>query len=373
MPNIPNPDSRPVPIRQEQQPKPVPPTRPIGRRAEQLGGNRPKLSIVRNEPPVAHAAIRPVFESGASVKFGGGDWMLLEDDGVISTIRGADERGRVVDRQVVTKDLLAYGNRPTSMMQDRPDGVGGRAVQGSESPTVRSSQRQQGEQRVPFGDRFPAGVEASFDSQRWVSTGMKDDIGQLLFRPVGGGDIKAIDAYMLQVKGAFPLEPETQAGEAAGKAYHVRPGQDVYVLRSSGKIERGWKVEYIDGKTGKVTIKTPDGNGGSLKRDDPREFIDDLNRPTVPEDIGAINFDKCRTALERREKVLHAVRRLKAGGLQGSKGFSANDKLVEELQFLFDRPSQDGINLLTNTGGLRDKVRELLNKELTEQRSRGNS
>jgi hypothetical protein len=205
-----------------------------------------------------------------------------------------------VERQVITKDLLAYGNRPAST-QDRSDSVGVRPAQGSRLP-------------------------------------------------------------------------EAPAVEAAGKAYHVRPGQDVYVLRSSGKIEKGWEVKHI-GITGKVTMESVDGQGRLISRGDPREFIDDLNRPTVPEDIGKIDFNnvKTKTALERREMIIHVVRRLAAGGLVGSKGFYRSDRLITELQTVFDHPSQDGINLLPNAGGLREKVRELLNTELDEQRRRGNS
>ena len=72
---------------------------------------------------------------------------------------------------------------------------------------VVSAQRQQSG-RVPFEDRFPAGVRAVFDNQEWESTGGRDHMGRLVFRPEGGGELRAIDAAMLQAKGAFPLKQE---------------------------------------------------------------------------------------------------------------------------------------------------------------------
>jgi len=351
------------PRRQQQLARPAA-RNPLGQRPDQ------QPAVVRRGQEVPQQVVN--YQQGDRLIIDGMEFNVIGMDSkgrvnMLPVVRG---QGTIVSKATSPEELRAKGIIPIRSQERQ-----GQPAQVARRPEASGQvQRQQGEQRVPFADSFPVGVGASVDGQRLVSTGMKDDRGRLIFRQKGGDTI-AIDPYMLQVKGAFPLppEPESPAVEAVGKTYHVRPGQDVYVLRSSGEIERGWKVKHIDGTTGKVRVESVDGQGKSIHRDDPREFIDDLNRPTVPEDIRAIDFDRARTPLERRERIINVVRRLKDGGLAGSKGFSRSDQLATDLQALFDHPSQDGINLLTDTGGLREKVRELLNTELAEQGPRGNS
>ena len=163
------------------------------------------------------------------------------------------------------------------------------------------------------------------------------------------------------------------AVEVTEQAFHVQDGSEVYVMRHSGKIEKGWVVGAIDPKSGKGNVIRVDGDGQILHKPVDMQALDELNRPTVAADIAKVDFATAKTSLERRERIIHVVRRLKDGGINGSKGFYQSDQLTTELQTLFDHPSQDGINLLTNTGGLREKVRELINIELAEQRLRENS
>jgi PPM family protein phosphatase len=164
------------------------------------------------------------------------------------------------------------------------------------------------------------------------------------------------------------VQPEIQE-----PTFKIEPGMTVYVPKKNGtEIQEGWTVVLReDPKTHKVRVNFADSKeGGILYKDVDVETLRELNRPTLSEDIKAINFTDAPTPLERRARIIRVVRRLKDGGLQGSKSFYQSEQLVKELQALFEHPTQDGLNMLTNSGNLREKVRELLNIELVEDELR---
>lgn len=159
---------------------------------------------------------------------------------------------------------------------------------------------------VPFGDRFPAGTRTAFDGKYWVSTGERNELGDLLFRSEDGRVAQRLDAATLQAKGAIPFEPQAKS-------------MDVWDTR------------------------------------------------TKPSDIVDVDFGTG-TREERREKLYDVVRRLQGGGLQGSKEFFPSLKLLSKLQVALDNPTKTNVEEITNGEGshLRQKLIDLIEIERAE-------
>ncbi len=124
---------------------------------------------------------------------------------------------------------------------------------------------------------------------------------------------------------------------------------EVKVKRSSGEIEKGWMVTGSDGKDA-IVIKTVEG-GKFIKKVVPLEELQRLNKEVNQEELKkniaeAKSFDDLIKTIE------------KDGGIQGSQEFYDAKKLKNAIDRV--RKGEWGITYITRTGGLRQKVEDLI-------------
>jgi len=129
-------------------------------------------------------------------------------------------------------------------------------------------------------------------------------------------------------------------------------GKLVFVQRSSGKIEPGWEVFGVNPKTGDIIVHKSDTDGETIIRKQiPSAILRNLNTPERRTYI---------YSAESFPELFQAIEHL--GGLQGSERFYEAEELKNIINLI--REEKVGLQALTRTEGLRDRVKYLLDREL---------
>ncbi|HOX10819.1 MAG TPA: hypothetical protein P5323_04025 [Candidatus Moranbacteria bacterium] len=124
---------------------------------------------------------------------------------------------------------------------------------------------------------------------------------------------------------------------------------EVKVQRSSGEIEKGWMVTGSDGKDA-VVIKSVEG-GKFIRKVIPIEELQELNKEVDQEEL-----KKNISEVKSFDDLIKTVE--KGGGIEGSQEFYDAKKLKNVIDKV--RKGELGITYITRTGGLRQKVADLL-------------
>lgn len=135
-------------------------------------------------------------------------------------------------------------------------------------------------------------------------------------------------------------KPKTEDGQ------RLQKGTDVYVQRSNGMIESGWKIYGFDSETGAAIVVKETENGHRLSKEVPLNELEKLNHPAVLGDI---------SSAKSKEELFHTLRRL--GSVQGSKDYFNAEDLIEIINQVMNGETRD--SMVTRTGRLREKVIEL--------------
>ena len=165
------------------------------------------------------------------------------------------------------------------------------------------------------------------------------------------GDIIKPDARPVQkVSESFPpAKPATV--ESSKPAFHVQPGSEVYVRRSSGEIEGEWVSGPEDPQTGTVKITKADGSGNTLVKNINRQELDELNRPTTLKDIRGIGQ-------QGMDSLVCAVRRLQEGGITDADGFVSSEDEVRMIISAYN--GELPLNKITGAGYLKQVLEHLM-------------
>lgn len=137
----------------------------------------------------------------------------------------------------------------------------------------------------------------------------------------------------------------------------LRVGNTVRIRRSDGRIDEGWIINRFNMNTGDAILRKRE-NGKLVEKEVPQNEIRDLNRPEQTVAIpGAKDFPELFRALDA------------AGGLQGSEKFYSVQELKNDINKV--HMGELEIDKITRTGGLRQRVADLLKLEETHQRIEG--
>ncbi len=139
--------------------------------------------------------------------------------------------------------------------------------------------------------------------------------------------------------------------EAPKPAFHVQPGSEVYVERSSGEIEGEWVAGPEDPQTGTVRVTKADSSGNTLIKNIDRRELDELNRPTTLKDIRGIGQQGI-------DNLVRVVRKLQEGGITDANGFVSSEEEVAVIMSAWygERPLSD----VTTAGYLRPVLEHLM-------------
>jgi len=124
---------------------------------------------------------------------------------------------------------------------------------------------------------------------------------------------------------------------------------EVKVQRSSGEIEKGWMVTGSDGEDA-VVIKSVEG-GKFIRKVIPIEELQELNKGVDQEEL-----KKNISEVKSFDDLIKTIE--KGGGIEGSQEFYDAKKLKNVIDKV--RKGELGITYITRTGGLRQKVEDLL-------------
>lgn len=171
-------------------------------------------------------------------------------------------------------------------------------------------------------------IEASRASGR-----KRDDMSAILVDMPSDGKVKSD-----LPKADNPVQPDVP---------HVSPGDVVRVRRSSGDIEDDWRFVTVDEKGDAIVIKTEGSQ--SRKKIIPKAEFSSLNSPKQEPGISdAQDFDQLFQAIDR------------TGEIKGSQQSFTPDQLRKIIAKVRGGAV---IESITSTGGLREKVAELLQME----------
>jgi len=130
----------------------------------------------------------------------------------------------------------------------------------------------------------------------------------------------------------------------------LKKGMSVRVQRSSGAIESGWFVKKFNPTNGTVIVLKSLKNNRYLKKEVPQERIVRLNRSATTQDI---------PRAENLTQLFDILRQI--GGIRGTKNkLYSYPELQEIIRDVLERKAP--IRAITRSGGLRNKVAELLTK-----------
>lgn len=125
---------------------------------------------------------------------------------------------------------------------------------------------------------------------------------------------------------------------------------EVKVKRSSGKIEKGWIITGSDGKNA-IVIKNAEDGTGFIKKVVPIKELQKLNKEVDQEEL-----KKSISEAKSFEDLIKTIERF--GGIEGSQEFYDAKSLENIINKV--RNKELGITFITKTGGLRQKVDDLL-------------
>jgi hypothetical protein len=170
-----------------------------------------------------------------------------------------------------------------------------------------------------------------------------------------GGE-KSLNVTDEQVEAAREEMERSKALEKEQKMSELRKGLDlssVWVKRSSGKMESGWTVLQIDFESGSAQLTGLDEDGSTINKKVPLENLEQWNRVAEKKQL--------RERLETAGDLYDVVSIIKeSGDIQGSDRSYTSEELIKIIEDVYLRDGD--IGRLTNAGGLRQKVGELLSK-----------
>jgi len=142
-------------------------------------------------------------------------------------------------------------------------------------------------------------------------------------------------------------QPVRTPSEAPKPVFQIRPGSRVYVHREDGSVDGKWTFEGQDAEGMRVAKKDRHGVTHILHING--QELEDLNRPTTMADIRGLGSRSI-------DDLVHVVRRLQEGGVQGSKMFYPS-KVQEQMlidAYYGDIPLSD----ITSAGGLKQVLEQ---------------
>lgn len=143
---------------------------------------------------------------------------------------------------------------------------------------------------------------------------------------------------------------KSESNSEKQSTYLPKVGDKINVERSSGIIEPGWNVFYIDQDEGRLLVTKKDPETGQLIRKKIKiELAQRLNTPAKSEHI---------SQAETLPQLFHTLRGI--GGIQGSSEFFPSNYLIEIIQAV--KSGRKNVNTITRTYGLRDTVQKLIEK-----------
>jgi len=143
---------------------------------------------------------------------------------------------------------------------------------------------------------------------------------------------------------------KSESNSEKQSTYLPKVGDKINVERSSGIIEPGWNVFYIDQDKGRLLVTKKDPETGQLIRKKIKiELAQRLNTPAKSEHI---------SQAETLPQLFHTLRGI--GGIQGSSEFFPSNYLIEIIQAV--KSGRKNVNTITRTYGLRDTVQKLIEK-----------
>ena len=159
-------------------------------------------------------------------------------------------------------------------------------------------------------------------------------------------DMSALIAEVSTIAQAKVEQPKPVQQSQLKEATKLVKGDVVRVQRSSGDIEEGWKIFGFNPKTGDVIVRKKKGEQ-TLEKDIPQEELKVLNPPKQESGIGgATDFTQLFESIDRMGKT------------QGSQQTFEPTQLKHLINLV--RRGTKPIDSITRTGGLREKVAELI-------------
>ena len=132
------------------------------------------------------------------------------------------------------------------------------------------------------------------------------------------------------------------------KEFTPTMGQEITIQRTSGHIEGGWKIHYMNEE--KLNVTKFDPAGKEIEKTVLRGDVERFNRlPRIDDIATSKNIEQLKFTIT------------KLGGLQGTKGFNPAEYILSCIDNVYEHnASEESLGKITRTGDLRDTVERIV-------------